>query len=585
MANDTQKPLVFNDWSNGMADSPNFGVGLLQNVSIDTVPGALMPQYAAQKLNHTPSSSTFTWDHTTNTGTIGGSFPALTTGIAVTLSNSGGALPTGLSAATTYYIIKTGTTTFQLASTLHNAITSPTAITTSDNGSGTQTMTTIDLGTVNHMIQNPISGYIFCLDSNGRLWFLENGTQLFLAAGQTLTNAAGNGMCGFTVSDASAFYVFVFRNSVIDVLNASGNTQLEDPVGSSAWTTGWQNTNTGSNPHYAILGQDNIVYFCDGRYVGSILEKAGSVFAPSTGATYTYNNQALKLPSGEVAAWLEQLGINLLVAGGTYNYVYPWDRSSASFTFPWICPENNILRLKNIGNTIYILAGLRGNVYKSQGYSVVLARKLPEWVTQSTSQTQVGWGGIASRNGSLVFGADNLGSVGIGSWSLQPDLTSPFMYGTGGKLTLDNQLVNGSKVTAILVTAVQGQTLSQEFYYFGGVGELSLVSNSRYNTLSTCLYQSGLRSVGNKISKAKYSRLELNLNQPGSVGNQVRVSWRAQSSGSWTVLATFTADGSANTFTQDIGLHDLENVQVQVEVKGSASGSSALEVLSVIMYP
>lgn len=61
------------------------------------------------------------------------------TGSAVRVSNSGGALPTGLSAATTYYVIKLDADTFKLATSRANAV-AGTAIDISGTGSGTQTI-------------------------------------------------------------------------------------------------------------------------------------------------------------------------------------------------------------------------------------------------------------------------------------------------------------------------------------------------------------------------------------------------------------------------------------------------------------
>jgi hypothetical protein len=606
MAETTPKPLIFNDWNNGMADSPDLGVGLLQDVSIDTVPGALMPNYAPQVMSPVASSSIFTWDHTVNsgTGTITGSFPQLVTGSAIQLTNSGGAAPTGLSVATTYFIIKVDSTHFQLASTLANALSS-TAISTSDNGSGTNTMATINFGTAMHSVMNPNTGYIFVLDSNGQLWYSPSGgSQLYLVAGQTLTAAAGNGLCGFEVSNGTAFYLFVYRKAVIDVLNATGDTQLQDPVGQSAWTAAWQSMNAGAGsgaPHHSIATLAGFVYFCDTIYVGSINENAGQVFNPGTSGTYTYNNQALFTLNGEQCTWLELLNTQLLVAGGTYNYIYVWNRTDPTFSSQWVVPENNVLRLKNIGNTVYILAGARGNIYQSSGYIVLLTGKVPEWITQSTTSTSITIGGIGQKGGWLIFGIGTTGS-GNGVWAIDP--TNPqfsTMAGLGGRRLFENQLVNGHPVTTILVPSVatipNNPVPNQEFYYLGGGdsnganGEFSMITTNRYSAYGTALYQSGLRAVGNKIVKAKYSRLEVQLNQPGLSGNTVRVSWRNATSGSWTVMAggstngVFVCDGTVTSFTQDIGLHDLENIQVQVELKGAGSGSSALQVMSVILYP
>lgn len=57
----------------------------------------------------------------------------------VRVSNSGGALPTGLAAATDYYVIRASSSTFSLATTRENAF-AGTAIDLTGDGSGTQTL-------------------------------------------------------------------------------------------------------------------------------------------------------------------------------------------------------------------------------------------------------------------------------------------------------------------------------------------------------------------------------------------------------------------------------------------------------------
>lgn len=85
----------------------------------------------------TPAPSTFTFASGNNfTDTANG----FLTGLKVQVSNSGGALPTGLSGSTNYWVIVVDANTFSLASSLANARLG-TAITISGAGSGTQTIT------------------------------------------------------------------------------------------------------------------------------------------------------------------------------------------------------------------------------------------------------------------------------------------------------------------------------------------------------------------------------------------------------------------------------------------------------------
>lgn len=91
--------------------------------------------------NTTASTANFTADNTTDTFTS--TAHNLQNGDKVTVSNSGGALPTGLSAATGYFIINKAANTFQLAASPYD-----TAINISDDGTGTQTWTNVQ-GSIN----------------------------------------------------------------------------------------------------------------------------------------------------------------------------------------------------------------------------------------------------------------------------------------------------------------------------------------------------------------------------------------------------------------------------------------------------
>ncbi len=86
----------------------------------------------------TPSAGTFTADSTTDI--MSKATHGFKTGLKVQVSNSGGALPTGLSAATDYFVIYVAADTFKLATSLVNANLG-TAIDLTTNGTGLQTVT------------------------------------------------------------------------------------------------------------------------------------------------------------------------------------------------------------------------------------------------------------------------------------------------------------------------------------------------------------------------------------------------------------------------------------------------------------
>ena len=419
MTSNTTQPLVIKNWQEAIADSPVLGFGHIRNANIDAYPGAIASQGIPTTLIQSLTSRTFTADASTDICTASGSLASGNfVGKAVTFSSSG-TLPAGLTAGVTYFLIYISSTTFKVATTIANA-NAGTAINITDAGTGTHTVTEVPVGTVRSSTTDSRSGVIFFQDSNGRVWY-NSGSRVYLLNGNTLTNSSGKGLITFRTSDGADTYLFAFRNAAIDVVKVTTTANLEAP----SWSNSWQTLNTtagSSNSHYAIVGQDNIIYFVDGRYVGSIRENAGSVFDPATGGTYTYNNQALDMPQDEINEWLEELGAQLLVAGVTYNKIYPWDRVSDSYNLPLNVPEIGIYRLKNIGNVVYILAGTKGNIYTTQGTYVRPFKSIPKYVANNsiTSLVQVTWGGIWSKSGSLLFGASMSQGGNSGVYLLTP---------------------------------------------------------------------------------------------------------------------------------------------------------------------
>ena len=556
------KPLIINEFDQGIGDSPHRGFALMTRVDLEAYPGAVKVKGALSSLFATAYSNTFTAVAATDVCT-GASFTtnANTTGTPVVLTTTG-TLPAGLSLSTTYFIIRVdqGAGTFKLATTIANA-NAGTAINITDTGSGTHTMATRDPGTINHIVKDPRNSNRFFHDSNGRVWYLISGaSRCHLLDGNTLTSGSGNGIVTFLNSDSTATYLFVFRNAVIDIINIFATADLETPV----WTTAWKTMNTAAatnNRHHALIGQDNIIYYTDGRYIGSIKEL--TVFVPATASTYTFTSQALDTPQNEVLEHLEELGVNLLAAGGTYNKIYPWDRLADSYTLPISVPENGVKRIKNIGNLIYILAGTWGNIYLSQGSYAKFFKKIPDQVANNSGTLQsnpVAWGGIDAVNGALLFGASVLTSGNSGAYLLYPD----------GRIIIDQIPLTAGNATAFEVT--------DNFYYIGYASGADEHTSTRYANFEG-IVQSPFYRVSTKTEKATYSKLEVVTAKPATSGS-IRVGYRVDTSSSFTTLETFATDSATIIFQKDdIGLIDIENIQIQLEFHGT------VEILEVRLIP
>lgn len=581
------QPLIIKEWANGVGDSPNVGVGMIRNATIDVEAGAIQPNYLPVKLTPVASSSVVTFDSTTDLGTITGTFAALQSNVAVTITSTG-TMPGGLTAGTVYWLIAKSATTFKLATCIKNCGATTNAgytevdIDITSNGTGTITMVTVNPGLIGGVsnIAQPDLGVplpnklTFYTDTNNRVWYVDAyhfPGQAVLFYGNTLDSNYGNGIGSFQTANVNKRYVFTYHTLFMDVGNISSIDNIADPVGNSSWTLNWQVVAGQNNiSQYTIVGDDNIMYFVNGRTIGSLQEIPGQTFAPGTSSTYTFNQAALTLPQGEIALWLEQLGIDLLIAGGTYNNIYPWDRTDVSFGLPIKCAEIGVFRLKNINNTVYVLNGIRGNIYKTQGAIVTPVRGLPQYLT-GTGNPNVNWGGIGERSGNLLLGVNGpANTVNDGVWMLYPD----------GRLTIDNQPSSGAGVA----TMIGGW--GDEFYTFGYNGGIDIVSTGRYGSFGT-VFQSALYGVANKTEQAAFSRLELQLTKPTTQTTyQIRVSYRTSLAGAFTVLATFTTDATNFSFSkEELGLINLQNIQVQVEMTGQGSNVDALQLFELRLYP
>jgi len=565
----TTEPLItWNNWADGIAQSPHLGNALLQGVEIDDFPGAA-------RITKLPTTAFFTWGLTSTTFTADAASDVCTAASSLASSNftsqavkftSSGTLPAGLTANVTYFLIYVSATTFKVATTIANA-NAGTAINITDAGTGTHTITPLLPGTIRHYAYDPRASTVFAIDSYGRVWYdVGNGSAHLLwnsaldtGSGTTaLSGADGNGIAVFRVSDGSATYLFAFRNANIDVVNVFGTTQKENP----SWTNGWKTMNSGAgsgNSHAARNGQDNIIYFPDDRYVGSIKENAGSVFDPGTAGTYTYNNQALDLPLGSLTYWLEELGVNLLISVSNDSYIYPWDRSSDSYGLPLPIGEYGGNKMKNLGNIVYILAGQRGNIYWTQGTYVRPFTTVPMYLANNSNTVQsnnVTWGGIASAEGKLI--------VGVGAASGRSGV---YMLTADGKMTLDNIPSTGAaNTTALFATS--------EFYQLGYAGGADTVGTSRYSTLGSVILQSQMYRIGNKTEKNTISQIEYQI--ANGVSGSIRVGYRTDLQSAFTNITTFTTAVGQTSDTYDCGLIDLENIQFQVEL-AAANGMDLME--------
>lgn len=573
--------IAFNDWNKGIGASPEVGFADMRNVDISSIPGTVMVNKKTLPA-YTPEFSTnFTADSSTDKITLShsidfsfGTGDSNGTGAAITLSTND-TLPAPLAVDTTYFLIHISGLEYKLASFYDNATRStPIPINITDNGTGAYSLSARDIGLVKHFSENkelsilPFSYTktnqdIYGLDDNGVLWRFDgfdNPPQPI--SGNTGTSAPttwarGNGLVVWKG------YVFVFRDVAIDVYDIENDT----------WDNSWQALNTpadfyGNTTHYAIVAQDDAIYFCDGRYIGSIIED--TTFNPSDAGTYTYNNQALDLPENENARYLTEAGGNLVI-GTDINKIYLWDTTSSTFELPVVLDEENVASMVTVGNLVYVFAGVSGKISVTDGVSVEEAGQVPEHITGAFENNEVTFGGSTRVGNKLVFGVKTTNTNGAGGiWSYNLKTKAIVLENKITKDVYGNGTVN-VEVPAIIrydndryYASWQGGTSS----VYDGVDLLS--EDTRYDNYETVI-DSDYAKLGTPKNPERISHIEVELTKELGTNEALRIYYRVNQTDSFTLLDTIDDTGE-KSFDIDAGI-DAESIQFRIALKSSAESN------------
>ena len=215
---------------------------------------------------------------------------------------------------------------------------------------------------------------------------------------------------------------------------------------------------------------DGKLYIGSGRYIASLEENSGQNFADGTTASYTWfggdsSNNALDLPEDYRIKCLEELGTRLMIGTwqGTNIYdvkkadIFPWGRSSSSWYNPISLSEHGVHGLLVIGRKMYVLAGIEGAVYRSDGVDAWKIAQIPNSVADLDGGKYLEWmpGSIVNYKGRPFFGVSG-GSGAIGGQGLYS-----LMETSRGTILVNEHLPstgNSGATTQMKISALLGVT-------------------------------------------------------------------------------------------------------------------------------
>jgi len=430
----------------------------------------------------------------------------------------------------------------------------------------------------NWAVRHPIDpAQVYVLDSAGTVYkSTDNGETWAVLSGTSSTNAHGNGLWIWKN------YLFVARDTNLDVCGDGTSSGIT----SGNWTLGWKTIDSDVLWHPMITSKnDDKLYGGAGRYVFSIEEL--TTFAPGTGASYTFTQQALDLPSAYRIKCLRELGNNLMLGTwqGTNIYdiriadIFPWDRSSPSFGQPIQMADYGIHAMENINETLYVLAGINGTIFKSDGVGTIPIGQLPQDLSGG-KYLEFYPGAIMSYKNKLFFGVGQGGSTaisGMGVYSLM-------QTGRGNVLTLEHTIstlndgsANPLKPTALLPISRDKCLIGWRDNTSYGIDVTNNTSYA-YGTDYAGYFDSPLYVIGSLKALKTFDFLNFELGKLLASGEGIRMSYRKNLTASFSVIGTFTHSiagttvlGAVLSHFQKSGISEAETVQLRIALKGTST--------------
>jgi len=418
------------------------------------------------------------------------------------------------------------------------------------------------------------SANVFALDNAGTLYKSANSGATW--AEDSVRGGAGQGLI------VKWGYVFVFCTTTIDVMKISDST----------WTDDWQTIGTDSLWHPAFISKnDGKIYFGCGRYVGSIEQNSGQTFAPGTSATYTVTlgtsaSNALDLPASYRIKCIEELGNNLMLGTwqGTNVYdiriadIFPWDRSAVSFGQPIVIPEYGIHAMKNIGNSLIVLAGTSGTIYKSDGVNAVIIGQLPIDLS-GCKYIEFYPGALTYYKRKIFFGightaltvggaATTIGGMGV--YSLEQTSKGNILNLEHLSSALTDGSVAAVKHSALL--PISDETLLVAWRSATTYG-IDLTTATSFYTSYTGYFESPLYTVGSLLQQKTPTEIEFNLARPLRTNEGIRLAYRTDLTATYTTIVTptFTTEGAVVSVNTVYDFPACEQIQFQVLLTGTTT--------------
>lgn len=621
--------IIISGWEKGIAPSPTAGLGDLKCGNISTELGEISVNFARTRQDNAHvTTGTFTVTNGSNVLTYPGA--QLKNGTWVLLSAS---TATGFTSGNYYFVMTdfgVGATSYQLSATFNGSFITPSS-------SGTLTFNTLNIATpIDYAVEQTTTydAYrYYILDANGIVWVSGAAgvpgaagritpTTIWsaISPGGSSTNTIGNNCTGIapvyatTNGVINGFYLFGFG----DPSGGGGNgiKYIHNPAAGGTWTAFKDTKYSGGFSHRAILANDQVAYFCDGPTIGCIYQPfPGTPFNPagSQGTDYEFVDPLYYLNPTDAATRIAQIpnggGVGLVVGGLQNNlYTYPSAKSSAANTgqqtnILWM-PEANTQYLLATNNFVLIFCGSKGNVYLTNGSTVVPILSVPDYIPGSANFVQepyFSWGGAMYLRGRVWFSIQDSTSTHTGNcggiWSFVPNFGSFPQQDVGVSIHLENRsatgTLNSDAYNGYAPVIFSGQDTQAQ----GGVnnnvdgaqyvaawaqGTTSIdFSNTTPYADGSTLIETDFIPVGTLYQKTTFRQIECAFAAKLVAGESVTVNYRTDLEQPFISAGTMINESSNPLawITDKLAFEQAQTLQLQIILTSTASNPSYCRLL------
>jgi hypothetical protein len=553
------------------------------NLDIDSVPGAVLPQWKLQQQFPSVTGSTYeartiTADASTDE-IISASYPIRTDlkyAQAVRFTTTG-TLPAGLAVNTTYYK-GNGTTDYRIkVSTSLANLEAGTYVDITDTGTGTHTMTAEIMSLAKKII--PCGNYFVAIDYNDKVWIL-------LSSSYAWSRVAGHGTGSIT---GLAYW----KNYII-IAHSGGNLDALGPIAGLGSVGTWTNAFAAisANSYAPSLIMSNDILYIGGDNDVSSLEEV-STFDPASGATFTFISSALDLPANEDIYSLEQLGSYLMIGtGGTgIGKIYSWDTVSPSFEEPIKTNIPSVSTMIAIDGILYFIDTYWGTIYATNGTSVQKIKDFPEsslGIQQlyRTNPVTIYSGGtsIMRMKDKILFGVGGSYMPGIysyniktGALALEYNVASEY----SGSSAVYFYAMCGFDIINFYVSVYDPSIAGTNYDY-----QIQTLYISNAYKPTTSYFETGLMTVGDKYQPATFRFFEIQCGKELAGGEVITIAYRVNQTDSYTTVGTmsYSSDGAVHSKIIENSSVSGDQIQFKVTITTSGTAQTGPEIKAIYIY-